>query len=292
MNGTEKGLKDSKWASTNNRSTNSNHRPLRGSKSIPVLPKIRQTSTEKRKSSQLEAYAKLLKTHRRLKWKSTSLLHSWDRALHGNNHNIIAGVNFEIYSDTGKANVGEIMFKADFFEYFVLLERCLVHLLECVGQAVSAGSTTKYLPLPSIHAQKENGQSLTGDSASYYGYSHRFHANVLAALDDPSNPLHQLLGTGKVRLFLGIAKEFRNRWKNIEQEKIDDDLAGLRKSYHQIVQDLKLDAMLLTILTALEDARSLASQHLATIHGSEVEMVSADEEDDACTLPEDTMDWD
>ena len=297
MNGTKKGLTSSKWASPSARTISSDYRHLKGSKSQPLLPETRKTSTERKQSAQLQAYARLLKTYRRLKWKSSGLLISHQRALNGNTSNIICNVDFAVTSDTGRANAAEIMFKADFFEYFVLLERCLVHLLECFGMFITADHATNGTPLPPIPNRQENrppnDRSLNGDSMAFYGYTHRFHANVLAALDKPSNPLHPILGTGNVRLFLGVAKEFRNRWKDIEQEKTDDDLSGLRASYHRILQDLQLDVMLFTILTSLEDARSLASQHLATVHGSlEVEMVNADEQDDAYELPEDVMDWD
>lgn len=198
------------------------------------------------------------------------------------------------------------MFKADFFEYYALLERVLVHLLESFGIIISADYTTNSVPLPpeekdldrSIHSVSHSVEnSIIGDSVAFHGYAHRFHANVLAALDRTSNPLHVVLGTGKIRQYLGIAKEFRNRWKEVEMETADHthQLAGMDKSYHQILTDLKLDEMLASILAALEECRSIASVNLASAHGSiEVDMINADNDDieTGDMIVSDAMDWD
>jgi hypothetical protein len=62
-----------------------------------------------------------------------------------------------------------------------------------------------------------NGRGL-GASVWREGRHHRYHANVLAALDREENPLHDALGTGEVRAQLGRAKDLRNRWKTAADE--------------------------------------------------------------------------
>lgn len=118
---------------------------------------------------------------------------------------------------------------------------------------------------------------------------------MLAALDKQSNPLHPILGVGIVRQYLGLAKEFRNRWKEAEYEDhIGASNLNMPKPYHQILQDLRLDQMLETILSALEQSRIIATTHLASSHPLiDVDMINVDDE----TLPEiteldDAMDWD
>lgn len=256
--------------------------------------------------AQLQAYQRLLRYLRRLKWKSTTLLFCHHRALRTDTNNVICNLNFPISSDTGKANAAEIMFKADFFEYYALLERVLVSLLECFGMVISPDHHNGAVPLPPhqlsltqahVSSPQTVETSIIGDSLAFHGYAHRFHANVLAALDRSSNPLHSILGVGKVRQYLGLAKEFRNRWKEVELENADseDNLSELHKSYRQILTDLKLDEMLALLLTSLDEARSLASQYLASAHGSaEVEMIGPDDEDAPAEsmMVEDAMDWD
>lgn len=150
----------------------------------------------------------------------------------------------------------------------------------------------------SIHSDaRANDNSIIGDSRAFHGYAHRFHANVLAALDRPTNPLHSILGTGRIRQYLGIAKEFRNQWKEVELEATDseDRFAGLHSRYHQILTNLKLDEMLAALLSGLEESRSVASQFLASAHGSaDFDMTAADEGDawNESVLVEDAMDWD
>lgn len=304
-------LSKSRWAPSSIQTNSADYRHPKGSVSNPNLltARARKPSIEKRQIAQLQAYQRFLKSLRRLKWKSTTLIFCHHRALSQQTDNIINNINFPVSSDTGKANAAEIMFKVDFFEYYALLERALVHLLECFGIVITADHTTNAVPLPSedkdldssVHSISHTVEnSIIGDSVAFHGYAHRFHANVLAALDRPSNPLHVALGSGKIRQYLGVAKEFRNRWKEVEMESADhtDQLASMHKSYHQILTDLKLDEMLATILVALEQSRFIASASLASAHGStEVDMVNVDdnENDDDIEADNvmfgDVMDW-
>lgn len=318
------GLTQSRWAKPSNRLPSSDYRHLKGSISNPALapqptPPTPQSPEKKRQSTQTQEYTRFLKVLRRLKWKSSFLIHSHIRALTQETNNIIGGLNFPITSDTGKANAAEVMFKADFFEFYALLERCLVHLLGCFGMVITASHNQKHtatatvVPPPlssidlnrSIHSDTTTmSNTLIGDSRAFYGYPHRFHANVLAALDMPSNPLHSVLGTGKVRQYLGISKEFRNRWKEVEKEQDSrgvgggDNFEGLHRSYHRILEELRLDEMVKEILLGLEEARGVAGSYLAGVNLVDVDMVvGMDGNDDDEIFDEsmgldDAMDWD
>lgn len=131
------------------------------------------------------------------------------------------------------------MFKLDFFEYYMLIERALVHLLGVFGVEVSPsrGRSTRGEEEEEPAAtfdKKENKLNITngntplsekGLGASVWrddgrrSRQHRYHANVLAALGREDSPLRATLGTGEVRLQLGRAKDLRNRWKTA----VDDD---------------------------------------------------------------------
>lgn len=173
----------------------------------------------------------------------------------------------------------ERQFKIDFYEFYALLERGLVCLLGVWGIVItSTSSTTTITPTKSpletstpttttastSTPQLQRQTSIVGDSRTFHGSAHRFHANVLAALDHPSNPLHGLLGTGQARAYIGVAKEFRNKWKDVEQrpdgsfvghDRADEvwDAAKVKR-YEDVLRDLKLDELLGGVLEALEVA--------------------------------------
>lgn len=144
--------------------------------------------------NELTRYTKIV---RRLKWKLPYLAAGYRQAVD----------RLGPHVDQARVAEAELMFKIDFFEYYMLLERALVHLLGVFGITVS--------PSFSSHHRKSGTNTPTG------GYYHRYHANVLEALDNPENPLHGVLGSGDVRKQLWRAKDLRNRWKNV-----DDDPAG------------------------------------------------------------------
>lgn len=149
-------LKSSRWAPSTSRKPYSLQAPTSALHSGPDVPALRKTSTEKRKDSQISAFQKFLRCLRRLKWKSTSLLFCHHRALHQQTDNFINNVNFPITSDSSKANAAEINFKLDFFEYYGLLERTLVNLLECFSMVITADYTSDHVPLP---PSETNGDS-------------------------------------------------------------------------------------------------------------------------------------
>ena len=184
---------------------------------------------------------------------------------------------------THDAKEAEIMFKVDFFEFYVLLERAIVHLLRVFGIEVSSSlssqDTQPNNPLNLPHREASTRNQLIGDSTSFQNqYGHRFHANVLEALDTPSSPLHCVLGTGDVRAYIGIAKEFRNRWKDVQDvESAGDEreMIGLRR-YQQRLQDLKLEAMLDSILTALQHAKQIGEVEYSKFASTEGAVVDMD----------------
>ncbi|OIW29451.1 hypothetical protein CONLIGDRAFT_327105 [Coniochaeta ligniaria NRRL 30616] len=142
--------------------------------------------------NELTRYTKIV---RRLKWKLPYLASGYRQAVDR------VGPHADHQS---RAQEAELMFKIDFFEYYMLIERALVHLLGVFGISVS--------PSFSRHHYK----SETGTGTPDAGYYHRYHANVLEALDSPENPLHEVLGVGEVRRQLWRAKDLRNRWKNVD----------------------------------------------------------------------------
>ena len=227
---------------------------------------ISRTAAEHKPDIELSKHKKLLA---RLKWKSHLLTLSHQR------------VTQAMQAPTPESNIpsaaeAETMFKLDFFEYYVLLERVILHLLGVFKISVSPD----FLKGPPDHSDASrisatseiltDGTAIIGSSAydrTYY--SHRFHANVLQALDRPSNPLHTVLGTGAVREYLGIAKESRNRWKDAEKEQgqeVDDTaVPGSGALKHQrMLKDVDLEVMLACILEALEKGRDIAEEHVKT----------------------------
>ncbi|KIW95678.1 uncharacterized protein Z519_04263 [Cladophialophora bantiana CBS 173.52] len=194
----------------------------------------------------------------------------------------------------------ERQFKIDFYEFYALLERGLVCLLGVWGIVITAsaaaagpmaeGDDTGTASSSSktqgngggIVSGSGSGSSqppaIIGDSLYFQGAAHRFHANVLAALDHPSNPLHSILGTGPVREYIGVAKEFRNKWKDVESrpedsfrgpERVEEewDPAKTRR-YEKVLHDLKLEELLGSVLRALEEAGRKAEAEIERLGGS------------------------
>ncbi|KAM0274879.1 hypothetical protein ACHAQH_007768 [Verticillium albo-atrum] len=147
--------------------------PAPNAKTTTTPPAPPLLSTAQR---ELRRYVQIV---RRMKWKLPYLQDGYRRALTGEDD-------------------AELMFKLDFYEYYMLLERALVHLLGVFGVGVSREGA--------------------GPGAGGVNGTHRYHQNVLAALEREGNPLRGALGTGDVKMYLGRAKELRNRWKYAEGE--------------------------------------------------------------------------
>jgi len=217
--------------------------------------------------------------------------------------------DFELRTEPAEA---EMMFKIDFYEWYMLLERVLVHLLGVWGLVISAAAGAGTSDVVGTPASSKGNDYIIGDSRAFHGYSHRFHANVLQALDLPTNPLHEILGVGDVRSYLGLAKEFRNKWKDAEDrpsDAADDDLPALKmKRYEKILRDLRLEQMLGSVLRALERAafegeneiqrcqteiRASATEHGASLlNGLENDAMELEMEDTPWEAMPDAMEWD
>jgi len=193
---------------------------------------------------------KVFRLLRRLYWKAEALCCSWKRAIDvlkcndadsksAQHHSTILAYN------TGKdGDIVQTMFKLDFFEFYVLLERYIVLCLEICGVRVSRGDLT-------------GGKSSTPSASVSTFSSHRFHANLLFALDQPDCPLHEALGQQDVRIHLGQAKEYRNRWKDADEQVEDNGCNGHNGVSKSALQELELPVMLRTILDGLDKARKI-----------------------------------
>lgn len=135
--------------------------------------------------AELARYTKIV---RRLKWKLPFLAYAYNAAI----DRTVTG------EQRGEA---ELMFKLDFFEYYMLVERALVHLLGVFGVKVTGAFGTR--PGNGNIGHVRGGGAREGWEQS----DHRFHANVLEALDDVRNPLHEALGNNNARFALSRAKE-------------------------------------------------------------------------------------
>jgi hypothetical protein len=152
---------------------------------------------------ELARYKKII---RRLQWKLPFLAQGYRLAVD------------RVGADPAAVSEAELMFKLDFFEYYMLIERALVHLLGVFGVEIPRGYNAA---TGAIHSHEKHNKGLAGSvwRDGNGERTHRYHANVLAALDREENPLHGTLGTGEVRAQLGRAKDLRNRWKTAA----DDD---------------------------------------------------------------------
>ncbi|KNG91314.1 hypothetical protein ANOM_000343 [Aspergillus nomiae NRRL 13137] len=173
----------------------------------------------------------------------------------------------------------EIMFKIDFFEYYALLERAIVHLLGVFGVTVT-GAFTRSHSTPRLG---RNGSPVA---------THRYHANVLDTLESESCPLHPVLGTGNVREQLRKAKELRNRWKTADMSKEETENDSFRRPRETAMplESYDFDHILSEIFVGLEDGLALAREHVAKIESDTGDGLSGDSEADWDFIV-DAMDW-
>ncbi|KAL2795148.1 hypothetical protein BJX66DRAFT_172663 [Aspergillus keveii] len=231
------------------------------------------SSSHSRPSGLLSPAAELsrfMKIVARLKWKLPFLAEGYRLATLPPE----TGIDFDIAQ-------AEIMFKLDFHEYYALLERALVHLLGVFGIAVSG-------------VPKNAGWAGSGSGLA----SHRYHANVLDALDAKSSPLRSVLGSGSGERFTQLkrAKELRNRWKtaDLSQEEKEREEASFYSARAQKVMPLEsydLEKILTVIFEGLEDAYRLAETYAAehdTASNGRGEAAGADMDWDFIV---DAMDW-
>lgn len=263
------------------------HHPTSSSPSDTACPAPYQAdaSALRRIPTPWAELGRFIKIARRMRWKLPFLAHGYRAAT-------------DRTSD--ERDEAELMFKLDFFEYYSLLERALVHLMGVFGVKV----TGALLVVPGAGVGVVNGGGANGargqrrqQSQSQTQSSHRFHANVLEALDDPRNPLHGVLGGDEARSALARAKELRNRWKNADD---DDHLSsgnGARAS--RPLEDYDLERVLDTIFGGFEEAYEIAECYVADVRalgaadgsgGGGMDM-DADAGDDAGDDPADEAQW-
>ncbi|KAF9890245.1 hypothetical protein FE257_006157 [Aspergillus nanangensis] len=183
----------------------------------------------------------------------------------------------------------QIMFKLDFHEYYALLERALVHLLGVFGMTVPNTSST---------AKKGYGMG-NGNGAG--GYSHRYHANVIEALERRSCPLREVFGAGDRLRNLRRAKELRNRWKTADLSLDDnepgqqqDEWSGVAKNEDRVsvLESYDIENILSEIFDALGDGYRLAEAHLlASQSQDEAEQDRVDDAEVDWDFIVDAMDW-
>lgn len=178
-----------------------------------------------------------------------------------------------LYTEPGAVAHAEVMFKIDFYEYYALLERALVHLLGVFGITVSA-------------AGKASG-------ANSVWSTHRYHANVLEALEDENCPLHSVFRKGNVFEQLRKAKELRNCWKTAdltEQERQRESMWSPRREAMMPLQNYDFDRMLADIFDGLEEGCRLAQEHVANIDRNHIQ-VQSDSSSADWDFIVDAMDW-
>jgi hypothetical protein len=145
----------------------------------------------------------------------------------------------------------ESMFKVDFFEFYTLLERYITDCLAIFGVSVSASAprtnfnALRYETNPDLHRTRPMA-------------SHAFHANLLEALDDEKCPLAGSLGLQDVRVQLGIAKEYRNAWKDADSKA---SVSSVDARANISLQDLQLEHMLRNIIGGCDLAHEVVQQH-------------------------------
>ncbi|KAF2115358.1 hypothetical protein BDV96DRAFT_76877 [Lophiotrema nucula] len=234
---------------------------LKASKYAPRTPAEDQALSKAQRLAQDKNKASRLLN--RLQWKAESLMASYLRALDvlrtektnglSNGH----AVHQYAFASGISSKQAESMFKVDFFEFYTLLERFVELSLSILGVTVSSGAIAneigenvnalKYITNPSLHRTRPLA-------------SHQFHANLLAALEQPNGPLYTALGHQDVRIQLGLAKDYRNRWKD-DSEKLatvtarnaaDTEAWSASRSSAVKLEELELHKMLATLLAGCQ----------------------------------------
>jgi hypothetical protein len=200
----------------------------------------------------------------RLRWKAEMLMVSYYKALEivraASSSTDPISVSHQHVSKNAQREAdimkkqAETMFKVDFFEFYTLLERYITTCLSIVGVKVSGAApqtninALRYITNPDLHRSRPLA-------------SHAFHANLLDALDDENCPLYASFGVHDVRVELGLAKDFRNAWKDADgriiASKWDDD-ASRKKNI--TLQDSQLETMLRALLAGCDHAHGVVQQ--------------------------------
>lgn len=177
-----------------------------------------------------EELNRFMKIVARLRWKLPFLAEGYRLATLSTNSNPTSEAESQ----------AEIMFKIDFHEYYALLERAIVHLLGVFNITVS---------------------SRRFDSGLGPG-THRYHANVLHALEQETSPLTPILGSGRVYLLLRKAKELRNRWKTADMTTEERENDPWERKEVLPLNEFDFEDILSGIFGGLEAAYERAREHV------------------------------
>ena len=278
------GLQNSRWALRDGRSS-SVPAPLRRSHdegqrgpSRGLLARLDRTPRDAESAAaDLARYSKIV---RRMKWKLPFLDMAYQQATSGPDR----------YGSC--STEAELMFKLDFFEYYMLCERALVHLQGVFGITISRGAVAGAKE-PTIDRPRKTP-------------THRFHANVLEALDREENPLHDILGTGDVRRQLARAKDLRNHWKNADNGETEPSGNRHRKASLAPLATYDLAAIFASIHEGLDRAFIFTRNFVAVEAGgasgsasvtaslagtSDMDMDSGTREEEEWGFMVEAMDW-
>lgn len=164
-----------------------------------------------------------------------------------------------------KKKQAESMFKVDFFEFYTLLERYITVCLGVLGVSVSATAprtnvnALRFITNPDLQRRRPEA-------------AHAFHQNLLEALDDENCALRASLGNQEVRIQLGLAKDYRNAWKDA-----DENIAAPEKEHHNgesrknvKLQDLDLERMLRLLLAGCEHAHGVVQGRDPSFNGNDL----------------------
>ncbi|KAI3339863.1 hypothetical protein F4824DRAFT_454972 [Ustulina deusta] len=236
----QKGLSASRWAS----GVTSWPRPpptiigTGQSDSEPFSRRLANTSSghNDQPSSPEQQLSRFLKIVSRLKWKIPFLETGYGIAID------------RVGKPQQEIDANEIHFKLDFHEFYMLIERALVHLMGVYDIVIYAQSDPNGNGYGVGNSSQNNHDAFRDRSQP-----HRYHENVLLALDNSANPLHETLGRLGVRKQLARAKELRNRWKNADDADPGRFMPAPLEAYN-------LKEMLQTILLALEQAYFVTEQ--------------------------------
>ncbi|KAF1940097.1 hypothetical protein EJ02DRAFT_504383 [Clathrospora elynae] len=235
---------------------------MQASRYAPKTPaeNLAQSRAEKLKQDK-ERATRLLG---RLRWKAEMLMVSYHRTMeigqaaaqqngYHEHHAMESGAS----STNSIQKQAESMFKVDFFEFYTLLERFITDCLALLGFSVSAAAplrnfnALRYETNPDLHRSRPMA-------------SHAFHANLLEALDDEKCPLHGSMGIQSVRVQLGLAKEYRNAWKDADA-KANVSNGDTRANIQ--LQDLQLELMLRNLIGGCDLAHGVVQGHTNGTNG-------------------------
>lgn len=193
------GLKASMWATERSHTYVGRPRsvpPPQPSSSSTPPPPLPRRSPATAPLAPSRALHRLEQTCLRLRWKALDLDSSWRRV----DPQAAASVGFD-------PAVAERNFKLDFYEFYAWIEQAIVLLQRIFGVEILPGG--------------RGGVGGVGGARM-----HAYHHNVLTALGDQDNPLHEALGRGDVNQALWKAKELRNRWKDEAGDGAGGDVGG------------------------------------------------------------------